>query len=297
MKKKDISYRQYDPVILKRLQQTQTDILKDFIEVCNKYQLDYFMLGGTGIGVVRHQGFIPWDDDIDVAMPRKDYDKFMNIIDKEMGQKYKILTPLKDKKYACNVTHLQKKGTKFVPYVSKDMECDLCIDIDIFPLDYMPDDKKKRRRQLKKTWFLNKLIFLCGTAKPIIPLDGIEKNIAQCICAVAHWGLKIAHISPSFLYKLLVKECTRYNNQETRYMNAFEVTMSDRAYISKDELYPLVEMPFEDLMVKMPNQYDTYLRRLFGDYMKLPPEDKRINHCPYVLDFGDGINVVAESEK
>ena len=69
MKKQDISYRQYDPVVLKRLQKAQVDILKDFIRVCDKYQLDYFMLGGTGIGVVRHKGFIPWDDDIDVAMP------------------------------------------------------------------------------------------------------------------------------------------------------------------------------------------------------------------------------------
>ena len=296
MKKQDISYRQYDPVVLKRLQKAQVDILKDFIRVCDKYQLDYFMLGGTGIGVVRHKGFIPWDDDIDVAMPRKDYDRFMNVMERELGEKYKVLTPLRDKRYACNVTHFQKKGTKFVPYVSKNMKCDLCIDIDIFPLDHMPDDKKKRKQQLKRTWLLNKLIFLCGTGKPIIPLKGIKKVIARFICEGVHYALKIAHISPDFLYKLLVKECTRYNNQDTYYMNAFEVTMSDRAYISKDELYPLVEMPFEDLMVKMPNQYDVYLRRLFGDYMQLPPEDKRINHCPHVLDFGDGINVVAKSE-
>lgn len=77
-------------------------------------------------------------------------------------------------------------------------------------------------------------------------------------------------------------------------MNAFEVTMSDRAYLSKEEMYPLREMPFEGIMVSMPNQYDVYLKRLFGDYMQMPPEDKRVNHCPYILDFGDGINAVKE---
>lgn len=294
MKKEDGSYREYDPEVLRRLQLVQLDILKDFIAVCKKYDLDYIMLGGTGIGVVRHQGFIPWDDDIDVAMPRKDYDRFMEVYEKEIGDKYKVLTPLKDKNYACNVTHFQKKGTKFVPYISRRLKCDLCIDIDIFPMDNMPEDKKKRASQLRKTWFLNKLIFLCGTPDPIIPLKGFQKFAATYICKAVHYVLKFFHVSPRFLYKCLVRECTKYNGEKSRYMNAFEVTMSDRAYLSREEMYPLREMPFEGVMVSMPNQYDVYLRRLFGDYMQLPPEDKRVNHCPYILDFGDGVNAVEE---
>lgn len=287
----NVQYKEYEPSVLKRVQDTQLGILEDFIKVCEKYDLVYFMLGGTGIGVVRHQGFIPWDDDIDVAMPREDYDKFMEVMDQELGDRYKILTPLVDKNYACNVTHLQKKGTKFVPYVSRKMKCDLCIDIDIFPLDHMPDDPAKRRRQLKKTWILNKLIFLCGSPEPIIPLNGIKKQVARIICASTHYMLKILHVSPRFLYKCLLREAKRYNDQKTKYINAFEVTMSDRAYISQKELFPLKKMPFEHLMVNMPNDYDTYLRRLFGDYMQLPPKDKRVNHCPYILDFGDGENL------
>ena len=70
-------------------------------------------------------------------------------------------------------------------------------------------------------------------------------------------------------------------------MNAFEVTMSHHAYISKEELFPLQKMPFENLMVNMPKEYDVYLRRLFGDYMKIPPVEKRVNHCPYILEFGE----------
>lgn len=283
----NMKYKEYEPEVLKRIQNTQLEILEAFIGVCEKYKLTYFMLGGTGIGVVRHGGFIPWDDDIDVAMPREDYDKFLKYYNKEIGDKYRILTPLVDPQYACNVTHLQKKGTKFVPYVSRKMKCELCIDIDIFALDHMPDDLKKRKSQLKKTWILNKLIFLCGTPKPIIPLTGVKKILAALICFVTHYILKVLHISPQFLYRKLLKEATRYNNISTKYINAFEVTMSNRAYISKNELYPLRKMKFEHLMVNMPNQYDVYLRRLFGDYMQVPPPEKRVNHCPYILDFGD----------
>lgn len=283
----EAQFKQYEPEVLKKLQNTQLEILKDFISICEKYDLNYIMLGGTGIGVVRHQGFIPWDDDIDVAMMRKDYDVFLAVIEDEMGDKYHIQTPLTDKDYACNVTHMQKKGTRFVPYVNKDLKCELCISIDIFALDNMADDPKLRRRQLKRTWILNKMIFLCGNGSPIIPLNGWKKTVAAFICKAAHFGLKLLHIQPRFLYKLLLKEATRYNNQKTKYMNAFEVTMSHRAYISEEEMFPLVKMKYEGIDVTMPKEYDTYLKRLFGDYMTPPPEDKRVNHCPYILDFGE----------
>lgn len=296
-KEKTMTYKIYEPEILKRLQDAQLEILEKFIAVCDKYDLAYIMIGGTAIGVMRHQGFIPWDDDIDVAMPRKDYNRFLEVYQQEMGDEYRILTPLVDKNYACNVTHLQKKGTRFVPYTAKDMKCELCIDIDIFPMDHMPDDSRLRSRQLKRTWVLNKLIFLCGTPHPIIPLTGIKKKISEVLCCLMHYALKICHVSPRFLYQCLVKECTRYNHQKTRYINAFEGPMACKAFFSKSDLFPLRDMKFENLTVKMPNRYDVYLGRLYGDYMQMPPEEERVNHCPYILDFGDGINVVEEENR
>lgn len=281
------TYKSYEPEILKKLQKTQIEILKDFDLICNKYNLDYFMLGGSGIGAIRHHGFIPWDDDIDVAMMREHYNKFLEVIDREMGDKYKILTPLVDKRYACNVTHLQKKGTKFVPELSKNLKCDLCIDIDIFPLDNMPDDEDLRKKQLRNTWLLSKLLYLCGSGSPLIPLKGLKKIIATIACWIIHVVLKIFHVSPRWIYSLLRKEQTKYNDIQCKYLCPFEVTMAKNAFISKEEMYPLVKVPFETMEVYMPNQYDTYLTRLFGDYMQIPPEDKRVNHSPYILDFGE----------
>ena len=280
-------YKEYDPEVLKKLQKVQTGILKDFDSICEEHGLSYFLLGGSGIGVVRHHGFIPWDDDIDVAMPRKDYDILLEDVEKEMGDKYRILTPLTDKDYSVNVTKIQKKGTKFVPYHARKSKCERCIDIDIFPLDNMPDDKKKRTRQLRRTWFLNKLLFLRGCGEPDIPFDGWKNTIATMICKMVHIVLIVCRVSPAFLYRLLEKEETRYNDQPVEYMNTFRVTMSDRSYISKQEMYPLVKMPFEDMEVYMPKEYDRYLTRLFGDYMTMPPVEKRVNHCPDVLEFGE----------
>lgn len=280
-------YKQYEPEVLKKIQQEELKVLKEFIRICDKYDINYFGVFGTVIGTVRHQGFIPWDDDIDIAMPRKDYDIALRAIEEEMGEKYRILTPLTDKNYSVNVTKIQKLGTKFVPFYAKDLKSERCIDIDIFPLDNMPEDKKARDRQLRKTWFLNKLLFLGSSGDPVIPLKGWKKSVAAVICKMTHVALKVFHVSPVFLYKLLEKEEKKYNDQDTEYMNTFRVTMSDRSYISKKEMYPLVEMPFEDMTVYMPHDYDKYLTRLFGDYMTMPPKEKRVNHCPYILDFGE----------
>ena len=102
----------YEPEILDKLHSVHLQILRDFIQVCKKYNLNYFVVYGTAIGAVRHSGFIPWDDDVDVAMLREDYEKFIKVFSKELGGQYNLLTPERDGRYGCTVTHLQRKGTK-----------------------------------------------------------------------------------------------------------------------------------------------------------------------------------------
>ena len=81
----------YEPDVLKHLQQVEMGIVKDFIRICEENKLTYFAYAGTGIGALRHKGYIPWDDDIDISMPRKDYDEFLRIVQEEMGDKYYVL--------------------------------------------------------------------------------------------------------------------------------------------------------------------------------------------------------------
>ena len=113
----------YEPETLKRLQGEILSILDDFMAVCDKYHLEYFGIAGTGIGAVRHKGFIPWDDDIDIAMPRHDFDKFTKIIQKTMGDKYLVLNGKNYPGYPLMTTRLVKRGTVFAEKVMKDVDC------------------------------------------------------------------------------------------------------------------------------------------------------------------------------
>jgi len=282
------SNRGYEPEVLERLHKVQMEILEDFIAVCDKYDLKYFGVYGTTLGAVRHQGFIPWDDDIDVGMLREDYDKFFEIFEQELSDKYALLTTEIDERYACTVTHVQKKGTKFISEASQDLKCEQCIFMDIFPYDRVANGKLGQIWQLLMTNFWAKLLFLAGTAYPVIPLKGILGGMARFGCKVIHYFLKVFKVSTKMLYRNYLRVATAYNRDEDKeYVTFFENFGSVRNKINKNEIFPLKKMKFEYLEIDIPNQYHEYLSRTYGDYMQLPPEDKRVNHMPLVIDFGD----------
>lgn len=278
----------YKPEALKRLHNVQLQILSDFIRACEKYELSYFAVYGTAIGAVRHGGFIPWDDDIDVGMLRRDYDKFLQIFQKELGEKYNLLTPEIDDRYACTVTHIQKKGTKFVSEVSKDLKCEQCIFMDIFPFDYVAQTKKEQQKQARKTTFWGKILFLVGTANPVIPYEGVFGEIMSIGCKCIHFFLKLFRVSPRWIYKKYIKCATAYNAEKrSGYVTSFEYMGCLKDKIKEKELFPMKKVRFEHLEVNIPANYHEFLSKVYGDYMKLPPEDQRINHMPLIIDFGD----------
>ena len=123
----------YEPEILKQVQQMELEILRDFMDVCEENGLRYFGFAGTGIGAIRHGGFIPWDDDIDVAMPRADFEKAMAIIEKQYADKYYVLNTEHDPAYPLMTTRLCRKGTRFVEEAIKDVTCNFGIFLDLYP--------------------------------------------------------------------------------------------------------------------------------------------------------------------
>lgn len=124
------------------------------LQVCEKYKLPYFAVYGTAIGAVRHAGFIPWDDDIDVGMLRVDYDKFMEIFSKEMSDKYNLLTPQIDGQYSCTVTHIQRKNTKFVSEVTQNLKCEQCFSWTSSLLTMCHGTEKNRLHRVEKQIYL-----------------------------------------------------------------------------------------------------------------------------------------------
>ncbi len=160
-------FSKYDPATLERLHQVQLEILKDADALCRKHGLNYFVSGGTAIGAIRHQGFIPWDDDIDICFPRADYEKFMQFAEQEMADKYDLLTPLNTAGYTLMFGRMSKKGTVFVADTDKQCTYKPGIFIDLFPYDKVPIDKKLRRKQIRKAWIWARLIVLrCYGIRP-----------------------------------------------------------------------------------------------------------------------------------
>lgn len=281
--------RGYDDAVLEKLHHVQLEILSDFIHVCEKYDLTYFAIYGTAIGAIRHGGFIPWDDDIDVGMLREDYNKFFEVFQDELGEKYNLLTPEIDGRYACTVTHIQKKGTKFISEISQDLKCEQCIFMDIFPFDYVAADPKEAIKQGRKANVLGRLLFLAGTAYPIIPYKGVKGAVAGGICKVTHYILKLCRIKPEKIYRKFVETATRYNCSEKRsgYVTSFEYVGCLKDKIRERDLFPMKKVPFENQQINIPANNHEFLTKVYGDYMKLPPEDQRVNHMPLVIEFGD----------
>lgn len=278
--------REYNNEILKKLQGVELEILKDFIKLCDENDLEYFGIAGTGIGAIRHKGFIPWDDDIDIALPRSDYDKFLKLAKEQFEDKYTVVNAEEFKNYPLMTTRLMKKGTKFREFALKDIDCELGIFLDIYAFDNMSDEPNELNKQARDAWFWSKLMILRRLPFPVIPFKGIKKNVVHGICWIIHWVMVILRISPEFLYKKCKEACTRHNNIDTKIIGYLCSTSPYSNMIEKSKLYPLKKLQFEDIDLNFPNDINSFLISQFGNYMELPPKEKRKNHFPFELDFG-----------
>lgn len=280
--------KEYDNETLKRVQAVELGILKDFIKLCEENDITYFGIAGTGIGALRHKGFIPWDDDIDIAMPREDHDRFVKIAKAQYAEKYYVLNGLEDSNYPLLTTRWILKGTTFIEEPLKKIDCKFGIFLDIYPLDKIPDDEKLFRRQARKAFFYSKLLILRSIPYPVLGFSGVKAKLVHGICGIAHAFLSLFHVSKKWLYKKCLEVSTQYNTLPDS--KRIDFLCDTTAYLNihyTDGMYPLIDLDFEDIKVKFPGNIRENLTSAYGDYMQLPPADKRKNHYPYKLEFGN----------
>lgn len=281
-------YKEYDDVTLHRLQQIELEILRDFDELCTENGLTYFGCGGTAIGAVRHHGMIPWDDDIDVALLRPDYEKFLRIAkQKKYRKKYYVVNASTRKNYPLMTTRWCRRGTKFKEDALKNIEGELGIFLDIYCFDNIPDNEILMKIHGWRSWFWGKLLILYWIDEPVLYFGGLLGKVVTGTCKAVHRGMRILHVSPRWLYRHTKRVSGCYNGQTTRRANFLHDPKPFISIVDKKDIFPVQRMEFSGQEICEPADVDAYLSRRFGDYMTMPPEDKRHNHPPYELDLGN----------
>ena len=273
-----MDYTNYNDETLHKIQELELMILKDFIAICEENNLEYFIYGGSALGAVRHGGFIPWDDDIDIIMFRKDYEKFKEITLAKPNKKYDFLTS-KTKDYFFLFSKIMLKDTVFEEWWVNQVDFNLGIYIDIFVLDNVPDNKLKRFIHVKRCRILDKLPAISVVKFKDYPF------IVQLLTNTTNKVFKLLNIKRESLIAKTQKLLTKYNNQNCKYVCDISALNHPQIYKIAD-FKPCKKIKFENLEVSCPNNVDNILTQIYGDYMELPPESERYNHITRKIDFG-----------
>lgn len=259
---------------LKQLHEVQVEILDEVVRICEKYKLNYFLVGGTLIGAVRHKGYIPWDDDLDIAMPRLDYDKFIKVAPHELNKNY-ILQDIKtDKTYWQNFSKIRKNNTLFDETMIENIETHKGIFVDIFPLDNLNNNKFF----YKIKWsILYNLRFFCLYYRGIIDKKSVN-----------HFN--ICKLFSIFRMRPILKFCDFFmklnKNENSKYLSSYAGSYFRLKECFKREwFFPASKIEFEGKKYSCPNNSDALLTHVYGDYMKLPPKEKRVTHLPKKIIF------------
>lgn len=277
--------RFYEPEILKRVQQAEMSIFKDFIKVCEENNLSYFGFSGTGIGALRHGGFIPWDDDIDVALLREDYEKLLQIFKRDYADKYIVVNAKEFSGYPLMTTRITLKDSLFIEHPLKHVKCPLGIFLDVYAFDNAPSNEKEYKKQANITWILSKLLILKHIPFPTLPIKGFKAKLAHCVTAVVWFFLNLFFIPHKWLFNACEKSSRKNNGQDTGVYAYFSGSDRYKNYFTREDLFPLRKEKFEDITINLPNNIEKSLSSLYGDFMKLPPVEKRKNHFPHTLKF------------
>ncbi len=258
---------------LRQAQLKMVDMLVVIDQLCQRHSIEYWLDRGSLLGAVRHQGFIPWDDDIDIAMPRASYDAFLAIAPQELPSHlwvqtvhsdpgyFNLAAPLKIRDLNSRFIEKHEKGTE--PYQQG-------IFIDVFPYDVMPNNALER----KFYKFLGKKLWRLLSHKYGTVVIGSHAEIYQML------GYLVSKTTLENALKYLIQHA---NQQNSTYLG-YGYDSTKNIALSKQIIYPLKRMRFETAELNVVNDTDAMLTQIYGDYLTLPPEHKRkLNHCKELI--------------
>ena len=271
-----------DRRLLRRVQMTQLEILREVDRVCREQDIHWFLCCGTLLGAVRHQGFIPWDDDLDIGMLREDYEKFCRLAPEIMDPRFCVQSWYTEPDYPLPFGKVRMRNTVYVEAKSKIFR-ENGFYIDVFPFDNAPEDAAQQAAHAVKLNDLFRLKLMKSGYKPWLEKDRIN------------WKKRIGYL----LYQ--VKAMKHTQEELARQYDALAASCPEGSVLCRQrglrklECYPaqwfreLTMLPFEGESFPVPKAYDAILTAQFGDYMTPPPEGGREDRHQIIrVDFGDG---------
>lgn len=262
---------------LRKLQMALLDIALEIKRICEKNNIPYILCGGSLLGTVRHNGFIPWDDDMDIAMLRDDYETFIDLCTQELDDAYVLQTNKTDNQYANPFAKIGIRGTQLINAEITNQELPQYISVDVFPIDSFPKTKIQKRIQnfceqnyctaayIKSGYMVGQPITLIGKIRRFLVKSYANKHsLAQIINQ-----------------QVLLEK--KYNNTNTYEVG---IVFFKESYISKDKFIDTVSSEFENYDFPIPKAFDTILTNIYGEYTKLPSENEQVAHNFNKIEFG-----------
>lgn len=254
----------------KKIWSVELDLVNKLLEVCKKYDIKIFGFAGTLLGAVRHQGFIPWDDDMDVCILPEDFKKLESIADKEFEHPYFFQTALTDRKYFFGYARLRNSDTTGIISWNFSSEYNNGIFIDIFILNGITQNKNQLKKQLRKRDIIHKCLntYYLGHEK---------KGIKKYILVFLSFLLK-AFISYEVLVQLYRKELSKYDSSSPQVgLLTHNWDFIHKYWCEKGDLQEQIMVSYENIQIPISKNYDVILTHMYGDYMTFPPIESRGN--------------------
>jgi lipopolysaccharide cholinephosphotransferase len=259
---------------LQEMQQVYLELLREFDGVCQHHGLRYDLAGGSLLGAVRHGGFIPWDNDVDVCMPRPDYERLLKL--KAEGKlklpgKRDVISD-RDNTFARHFGRYIRYDVKRQADMAEEDDCPY-IGMDIFPVDGLPKGKLAFKWQCWQVKQLRRFLLTSVEKKGTSRKGALAARIKDLYRPI------LRKIGPFRLARRLDKVCSRVSFEKAELVGALTGMYGHRERWPKEAMLPQSRMDFEGIQAWGYANYDIYLGNLYGDYMKLPPEEKRVPHC------------------
>ena len=265
---------------IKLVQQDALRIVREFDRICRANDIGYFMSAGTLLGAIRHKGFIPWDDDIDIGMLRPDYERFIQVAQDQLGNEFYLQTRAVDPDTPYLYTKIRLKGTEYVTPFTEIRDMHKGISIDLFPFDWAPplDTPEFINHLTQANALIKKHDSLVARQVPAglphRPARNAEEVLGHAIMKARH--AKYAGKSKLETQRAFEEHVGKYNGDPNAdWAVSYLVKLG---FIHKDDLLPYQELQFEDLTLLAPNKPAPLLACLFGDFKKLPPKHLQHGH-------------------